>query len=127
MGIVGFAALGATIGLAVVILKSVNKEAAMLALVAGGVIMAFAALELIGGTLDLFKTLSDEYGVDDGILKIVFKVIAICYVTEFSASLLADFDMTSLSQKIVLIGKITVIVAAYPLFSKFAELVKSLA
>lgn len=127
MGIVGFAALGVTIGLAVLILKSVNKEAAMLALTAGGVILAFAALELVSGTLDLFGELSDEFGIDEGILKIVFKVIAICYVTEFSASLLADFDMASLSQKIVLIGKITVIVAAYPLFQKFAGVIKSLA
>lgn len=127
MTILHFAALAVTVGLVSVTLKSINKEAALACLVAGGVILSFAALEILTDVFGLFYGLGEEYGVNDGIIKIVLKVIAICCVTEFSAGLLTDFDMKGLSQKLTVIGKIIALTATYPVVEKFLEMIKLLA
>ena len=127
MEIVKFALLSLVFAVVTVTLNSFNKEFALYSLIAGGVILTFAAVELIGGALGIFSNLLSGLPVPEDALKIIIKVVAICYVAEFSTGLLIDFGMKSLADKLSLITKIIILVTAYPLVARFLELMRSLA
>lgn len=126
MEIVKFALLALVFAVVTVTLNSFNKEFALYSLIAGGVILTFAAVELIGGALGIFSNLLSGLPVPEDALKIIIKVVAICYVAEFSTGLLIDFGMKSLADKLSLITKIIILVTAYPLVARFLELMRSL-
>lgn len=127
MEIVKFALLALVFAVVTVTLNSFNKEFALYSLIAGGVILTFAAVELIGGAFGIFSNLLSGLPVPEDALKIILKVVAICYVAEFSTGLLIDFGMKSLADKLSLITKIIILVTAYPLVARFLELMRSLA
>lgn len=126
MEIVKFALLALVFAVVTVTLNSFNKEFALYSLIAGGVILTFAAVELIGGAFGIFSNLLSGLPVPEDALKIIIKVVAICYVAEFSTGLLIDFGMKSLADKLSLITKIIILVTAYPLVAKFLEVMRSL-
>lgn len=126
MEIVKFALLALVFAVVTVTLNSFNKEFALYSLIAGGVILTFAAVELIGGAFGIFSNLLSGLPVPEDALKIIIKVVAICYVAEFSTGLLIDFGMKSLADKLSLITKIIILVTAYPLVARFLELMRSL-
>ena len=126
MEIVKFALLALVFAVVTVTLNSFNKEFALYSLIAGGVILTFAAVELIGGALGIFSNLLSGLPVPEDALKIIIKVVVICYVAEFSTGLLIDFGMKSLADKLSLITKIIILVTAYPLVARFLELMRSL-
>ncbi len=126
MEIVKFALLALVFAVVTVTLNSFNKEFALYSLIAGGVILTFAAVELIGGAFGIFSNLLSGLPVPEDALKIIIKVIAICYVAEFSTGLLIDFGMKSLADKLSLITKIIILVTAYPLVARFLEVMRSL-
>lgn len=126
MEIVKFALLALVFAVVTVTLNSFNKEFALYSLIAGGVILTFAAVELIGGALGIFSNLLSGLPVSEDALKIIIKVVAICYVAEFSTGLLIDFGMKSLADKLSLITKIIILVTAYPLVARFLEVMRSL-
>lgn len=127
MEIVKFALLALVFAVVTVTLNSFNKEFALYSLIAGGVILTFSAVELIGGAFGIFSNLLSGLPVPEDALKIIIKVVAICYVAEFSTGLLIDFGMKSLADKLSLITKIIILVTAYPLVARFLELMRSLA
>lgn len=127
MEIVKFALLALVFAVVTVTLNSFNKEFALYSLIAGGVILTFAAVELIGGAFGIFSNLLSGLPVPEDALKIIIKVVAICYVAEFSTGLLIDFGMKSLADKLSLITKIIILVTAYPLVARFLEVMRSLA
>lgn len=126
MEIVKFALLALVFAVVTVTLNSFNKEFALYSLIAGGVILTFAAVELIGGAFGIFSNLLSGLPVPEDALKIIIKVIAICYVAEFSTGLLIDFGMKSLADKLSLITKIIILVTSYPLVARFLEIMRSL-
>ncbi len=126
MEIVKFALLALVFAIVTVTLNSFNKEFALYSLIAGGVILTFAAVELIGGAFGIFSNLLSGLPVPEDALKIIIKVVAICYVAEFSTGLLIDFGMKSLADKLSLITKIIILVTAYPLVARFLEVMRSL-
>ena len=87
MEIVKFALLALVFAVVTVTLNSFNKEFALYSLIAGGVILTFAAVELIGGAFGIFSNLLSGLPVPEDALKIIIKVVAICYVAEFSTGL----------------------------------------
>lgn len=126
MEIVKFALLALVFAVVTVTLNSFNKEFALYSLIAGGAILTFAAVELIGGAFGIFSNLLSGLPVPEDALKIIIKVVAICYVAEFSTGLLIDFGMKSLADKLSLITKIIILVTAYPLVARFLEVMRSL-
>lgn len=126
MEIVKFALLALVFAVVTVTLNSFNKEFALYSLIAGGVILTFAAVELIGGAFGIFSNLLSGLPVPEDALKIIIKVVAICYVAEFSTGLLIDFGMKSLADKLSLITKIIILLTAYPLVARFLEVMRSL-
>ena len=76
--------------------------------------------------IDLLRSLTDNTGLGSGSVGILFKVLGIAYLTEFSAQLCKDAGVAALGMKVELAGKLMILVSAIPVFTSLADLILSL-
>ena len=110
----------------VLVLKNHGSEyALLLSVLAGCLALVFITTEIYPHLEELKDRLSD-FGVDSSLVKYLFKVFGICYITRFAAELCEDFGQTSLSGKIDFAGRATVLILSVPLLSSVLEIAATL-
>ncbi len=101
----------------IILLKNVNPEYSFIALVCSGLIILFYTFNTLESTFSTFNEIIEQSGIDSSLLKIILKVTAIGYIVEFGAGTLEDFGLHSLSNKLVLLGKVVILGACMPIIS----------
>lgn len=117
MDIVKISAMGIITAFAVILLKEQKSEIAMLVGIAGGCLIL---LSLIDYFTQIFTTLTDiaqKTGIPLPIYKAVMKIIAIGYIADFSAGIVEDTGQKALAEKIILAGKLIIMVLALPIIT----------
>lgn len=100
----------------IIYLKGIGSELYQLAIIASGIMLLYFIFSYVGEMYDFFKNLSEMTGIDNSLFKIIFKITAIGYVTEFGAGVIEDFGLKGLSDKLVFCGKIIILVVSMPVF-----------
>lgn len=108
-----------------VLLKSTKPELSFAVTVTGIIVILLFVIEALQNTLAIFSTLAQMTGMNNGLLKILIKIVGVGYITEFGAGVLQDFGSNSVADKITLAGKITVVVLAMPVIESLLSLVKN--
>ena len=98
-----------------IFLRSIDTSLSFLTIIAAGIIIIILSLDYLTDTFSLIDTLVNHSGVDNDLFIIIFKITGISYIIEFSAELLDDFGMKSLSSKVVFAGKLIIISLASPI------------
>lgn len=111
--IIGIALVG---GIITFYLKTVNSEISILAGICTGVLVLISVFSYLTETIELFKNLNEIGKIDNDLLKLIFKIVAIGYIIEFSAGILEDFGLKSISVKLIFAGKIVILTVAIPVF-----------
>lgn len=106
-------------------LKSVQSQLYIPALVAGGATLLFYAGTYLYGALGIFAEITQKAEVDTQLLSAVIKITAVCYLIEFACSLIEDFGIKSISDKLLFVGKIIVLCLSAPIFEALFETVIS--
>lgn len=99
----------------IILLKNINSEFAFLALICSSVIILFYTFNLLESTYSAFNEIIKSSGIDTGLLKIILKITTIGYIVEFGAGTLEDFGLNSLSNKLVLLGKVAILASSMPI------------
>ena len=60
----------------------------------------------------------------NSILRILLKTVGVGYLVEFAASILNDMGASSIADKVVLAGRLTVIVMSFPILNALLLIVK---
>lgn len=113
-------------GVIVFYLQSVNKEIAILAGVAGGILVIFLSF---GYLKDVFSVISEIVaisGIDGELYKLIFKIVAVAYLVEFAAGIIEDFGMRSLASKLVFGGKAIILGMALPIIVALLNIIVNL-
>ena len=100
----------------IIYLKSIGSELYQLVIIASGIILLYLIFGYIVDVYDFFKNLSSLTGIDNSLFKIIFKITAIGYITEFGAGIIEDFGLHGLSDKLVFCGKIIILIVSMPVF-----------
>ena len=108
-------AVGLVCAVLVVWLKSVGSEYALLAAIASSVLLLTMTLSYVIRFVDFFNRLSSTTGVSSEVVVLVLKILGISYLIEFSSSLIEDFGLKSLSEKVVFAGKIVILTLSVPI------------
>mgnify|MGYP003445959639 CR=1 FL=1 len=66
-----------------------------------------------------------HFTIENEMIKLLLKMVAIGYLTEFSSGLLVDFGNVSLADKVVLAGKITIIFLSLPIFETLLKIIQT--
>ncbi len=112
--IIGAAFLTAITG---TILKSSKPEMSLAVTVTGVIIILLFIFDALRGSLSVLTEIAALTGLQDGVIRILLKVVGVGYLTEFSAGILQDFNAQSVADKVVLGGKLTVIMLSLPIIN----------
>ena len=114
------------LGIILIVLKNVNYEFFVVASVLSGIFISIYVFKIVYEEVLFIKNLVNISGVSTSIYKIILKIVGIGYLTEFSSQTLNDFGLQSLSNKVILAGKVNIIYVALPIFSSLVSLITSL-
>ena len=106
------------------ILKSTKPELSFVVVITGIIIILLFILDMIKGSFTVLSEIATMTGLENGVIKILLKIVGVGYLTEFSAGVLNDFNAGSVADKVSLAGKITVMVMALPIISGLLTLLK---
>lgn len=115
--------VGLVTAIAALILKSSKPEFAFAVTIAGGVIILIFALDMLGASLRIFTDIAEKTGIDQSLVKIILKIVAIGYLVEFSAGIVEDFGSKSIADKLVLAGKIIIFTVSIPIIQSLITLI----
>lgn len=106
------------------LLKPSKPELSFAVTVTGVIVILFLIVDALQNTLTVFSTIAQMTGVENGLLKILLKIVGVGYLTEFGAGLLNDFGSNSVADKVVLGGKITIVLLSMPVIESLLQLVR---
>lgn len=107
-------------------LKNINSELTILVEIMSGIILLSCVIPYILDVFNFFNEIIELSSIDKNIYKILFKIIAIGYLLEFSAGTIEDFGLKGLSSKLILIGKIIIISMSLPIIYGVINILKGL-
>lgn len=123
MEIFKIAAVALVTAFCVVTLREVKSELAMLVGLAGGVIVLLSVVDYFTNIFSVVATIAKRAGLATSVVTLLFKVISVGYVTEFSASVIEDVGMPSLADKVTLAGKLIIVSVSLPVVVKLFEFI----
>lgn len=111
---------------ACLIIKPVRPDFAILLSIVGGIIIIFYLLSYLTNIFDVFNHIFTSTGINASLYRVIFKIIGIGYLTEFAASICSDTGNGSLGDKVLLGGKIIILVMALPIVTSILDIVMEL-
>ena len=119
-------AIGLIACVASMILRPIRQDFAIFIGIAGGLIILFIVINYFTGILSTIKEILSVTGINSNIYKLLLKIIGIGYLIEFSAGICSETGNSSLGDKIMLGGKIVIMVMALPIITNILEIIKGL-
>lgn len=108
------------------LLKKYNAEFSALISVCGGVLIFIFSVQELNLIFNELKNLYNFTDLNFDFLKTIFKVLAIGYVTEFTADIAEDFGNSVISSKVIFGGKIVICGMTLPIVKELLEILLSL-
>lgn len=119
-------AIGLVTTIATIVVKQTKPEIAVFVGLAGSLLIFFEIINMLSDVFSVFNTIIAKTGVSSDLFSVLLKIIGVGYITEFSASLCADSGNTSIADKIMLGGKIVILVLAIPIFISIINIITGL-
>ncbi len=111
---------------ACLIIKPVRTDFAVIISIVGGIVIIFYLLSYLSTIFDLFNDIFTTSGINASLYAVIFKIIGIGYLTEFTASICIDTGNQSLADKVLLGGKIIIMVMALPIVTSILDIIMEL-
>jgi len=109
--------------IASLLLKATKPELSFAVTVTGIIVILLFIVDSLQSTVALLSNVAAYTGIGNGLLKILLKIVGVGYITEFGAGILNDFGSNAVADKVVLGGKITIVVLAFPVIQSLLELI----
>ena len=109
---------------AAIVLKSSKPELSFAVTVTGVVIILIFVADMLQNTVSIISSIAGMTGIENGLIKILLKIVGIGYLTEFSAGLLNDFGSNAVADKVTLAGKLTILVLSLPVIESVLGLIR---
>ena len=107
-----------------VLLKNTKPELSFAVTVTGVIVILLFLVDSMQSTLTFFSSIAEMTGVENGLLKILLKIVGVGYLTDFGAGILNDFGSNAVADKVVLGGKITIVMLSLPVLESLLQLVR---
>lgn len=110
--------------IAAILLKSTKPELSFAVTVTGVIVILLFIVDGLRDSLTVFTAIAELTGVENGLLKILLKIVGVGYLTEFGAGILNDFGSSAVADKVVLGGKIIILLLSAPVLSSLLQMIK---
>ena len=110
--------------IATVLLKSTKPELSFAVTITGIIVILLFITDALQNTIAIFSSLANMTGMENGLLKILLKIVGVGYLTEFGAGILTDFGGSALADKVVLGGKIIIVLLSFPVLEGLLTMIR---
>ena len=110
--------------LTALLLRSTKPELSFAVTVTGIIVILLFLVDSLKGVLSVFNSIAQTTGMNNGLLKILLKIVGVGYITEFGAGVLTDFGSPAIADKVTLGGKIAIVVLSLPILESLLQLVR---
>jgi stage III sporulation protein AD len=108
-----------------VIIKNTKPELSFAITTAGVLLILLQIFSKSTEIISVFSRISQATKMDNDLLKLILKMVAIGYLTEISSGILIDFGSTSLADKVVLGGKLTILLLSLPILDSLLKILQT--
>jgi stage III sporulation protein AD len=78
---------------------------------------------MLASVTQIFDILVLKTGIDKDLFSSILKIIGIGYITEFSANICVDSGSSSIGDKILLAGKVVILVLSLPIITSLINII----
>lgn len=118
--------VGIITAITALIVKQIKPEVSVIITISGGIVMLLMLVESLTNIFGAFNSIVEKSGLSSGLFSTILKIIGVGYITEFSANLCSDAGASSIADKILLSGKIIILVLALPIVSNIIDIISGL-
>ena len=126
MSILQIAAIGIITAISAMILKEHKQETALLVGITGGILILLSVIEYFSNIFTTLLGFMDASGIPSGVYAAVFRIVGIGYITDFAAGIVEDTGSKAVASKIVLAGKLIIMVLSLPILQLLFDTIVSM-
>lgn len=123
MDIIQIVLLGIVASILYLIVKEINAAFAFFIILVTSVFIFVLIMQKVTHVLTFVEMIGTKAAVESIYMKTILKIIGIAYLIELGVHLTEDAGMTSVSKKIELAGKITILLLALPILEAVIEMI----
>ena len=112
--------------IASLIVKSVRNDFAIMIAITGGIVILVMVLSYLTGIFDTMKEIVNMSGISSSLYTLILKIVGIGYLIEFTAVLCSDTGNSGLCDKVLLGGKIIILIMALPIVTNIMQIIMEL-
>ena len=126
MSVFAICTIGIITAFSAMLIRENRPDISLLIGIAGGVMILLGVADRLIETVDFFRDITGKACIDGNVMKILFKIVGIGYVADFSAGLAEESGAKALGEKIVFGAKIVIFAVSLPLVKMLFEVVTGL-
>ena len=115
--------IGLVTCVATLIIKPIRSDFSIFIGLAGGLIIIFLIVNYLTGIFGTIKGIVDFTGLSSNLYSLLMKIIAIGYLIEFTTGICNETGNSSLGDKVLLGGKIVILIMALPIITNILEII----
>ena len=126
MEILKIAAVALTGVILASVMKTVNKEITIYIILATVIILFLSIIDKLWEAFRFLEGIYDNVTYGRSFFPVIIKVLAVAYITDFTAQLCRDSGENAIGSKVELAGKVMIFYLAMPVLSAILELISPL-
>ncbi len=119
-------AIGLITCVATLIIRPIRSDFAPIIALAGGVIIIALLLNYLTGIFTSLQGIVNATGISSNLYTLLLKIVGIGYLIEFTAGICSDSGNSSLGDKVLLGGKVIIMVMAMPIVTDILKIIMGL-
>ena len=112
--------------IATVIVKPVRSDFALVIALTGGILVLMLVLGYVGQVFSVISDIVSLSGVSSSLYTLLLKIVGVGYLVEFTAGICSDTGNSSLRDKVLLGGKVIILVMALPIVTNILQIIMEL-
>ena len=108
-----------------VIVKGYKPEISLIVIIALSFFFLAWLLEIFGEMQNQFHTIAEELEQNKSFYKILFKIMGITYICEFSSGICKDAGHSSIAGQIEIVGKMLVLLSGIPILISVIQTIQN--
>ncbi len=123
MEIFRIAAVALITAFCAILLRDIKSELAVIVAFAGGLTVLLSVVNYFSDIFSVISAIAKRAGLASSVISLLFKVIAVGYIAEFSSSMIDDAGLPSLADKVTLAAKLIIVASSLPTVVKLFEFI----
>ena len=105
------------------VIKPLKQEFAIFIVIIGSFIMILSCIDDIADIIQTLKEFIEKTGININHFLLILKIIGLGYLVEFASTICNDCGVSSLSEKIILAGKICITTLSIPIVTGLLNII----